>query len=296
MIIVTPYLVRPVSGQIALPTDGYRAADRRRSACSRARPSRPGPPGRSLLRRPPPAIGGAARRRSAGVQAVIRRSIRKDADDALRRLANSAVASGGALPAAPQARPADRQARRRSGQRAGRHPLGLCVRPRAPDGTLRRRKQPSRRLVPRPRASATATSSTSTARLFRGARAQVAGIAGNYGMLVSPGAPVTAGAVAPGSVRVVVSRDGASVPDCPNWERPSQPNYNNRDAAQLRLRRELPTSPRWSPIPRTWSTAAKAAASVTPRPPARAINIYRTTPPTGTSGLKDVNTKSGGSK
>ena len=25
MIIVTPYLVRPVSGQMALPTDGYRA-------------------------------------------------------------------------------------------------------------------------------------------------------------------------------------------------------------------------------------------------------------------------------
>ena len=25
MIIVTPYLVRPVSGQLALPTDGYRA-------------------------------------------------------------------------------------------------------------------------------------------------------------------------------------------------------------------------------------------------------------------------------
>ena len=27
MIIVTPYLVRPVSGQLATPTDGYRAPD-----------------------------------------------------------------------------------------------------------------------------------------------------------------------------------------------------------------------------------------------------------------------------
>ena len=39
VIIVTPYLVRPVSGQLALPTDGYRApTDAQRS--SRARPSR----------------------------------------------------------------------------------------------------------------------------------------------------------------------------------------------------------------------------------------------------------------
>src|SRR5690348_12555541 len=34
-----------------------------------------------------------------------------------------------------------------------------------------------------------------------GARGQVAAIAGRYGMLVSPGAPVTAGQVQPGSVR-----------------------------------------------------------------------------------------------
>ena len=60
------------------------------------------------------------------------------------------------------------------------------------------------------------------------ARAQVADIAGSYGMLVSQGAPVTAGAVGPGNIRVVVSRNVASVPDCPNWERKSQPNYNNR--------------------------------------------------------------------
>ena len=32
VIIVTPYLVRPVSGQIALPTDGYRMPERRDAA------------------------------------------------------------------------------------------------------------------------------------------------------------------------------------------------------------------------------------------------------------------------
>ena len=38
------------------------------------------------------------------------------------------------------------------------------------------------------------------------ARAQVAAIAGRYGMIVTPGAPVTAGAVQTSSVRVVVAR------------------------------------------------------------------------------------------
>ena len=77
VIIVTPYLVRPVSGQLALPTDGYRApSDAQR--VSRARPSRAvgAAPGRRSL--PAPSSRGAARRRP-GVQAVNRRFIRKDA-------------------------------------------------------------------------------------------------------------------------------------------------------------------------------------------------------------------------
>ena len=44
------------------------------------------------------------------------------------------------------------------------------------------------------------------------ARAQVSAIAGRYGMLVTAGAPVTAGVVQPGSVRVVVARRRATVP------------------------------------------------------------------------------------
>lgn len=61
-----------------------------------------------------------------------------------------------------------------------------------------------------------------------GARAEVARIAGQYGMLVQPGAPVTAGPVPAGNVRVVVARRRAEVPGCPNWNVPAQPNYNNR--------------------------------------------------------------------
>jgi pilus assembly protein CpaD len=45
----------------------------------------------------------------------------------------------------------------------------------------------------------------------------VARIAADYGLLLSDGAPVTAGTVQPGSVRIVVTRMDASVPGCPDW-------------------------------------------------------------------------------
>lgn len=51
-----------------------------------------------------------------------------------------------------------------------------------------------------------------------GARAGVASLVGEYGMLLQPGAaPVVQGAIAPGTIRVVVSRASASVPTCPDW-------------------------------------------------------------------------------
>jgi pilus assembly protein CpaD len=60
------------------------------------------------------------------------------------------------------------------------------------------------------------------------ARGQVAAVAGQYGLLVSDGAPVTPGVVTPGSVRVVVSRAEARLPGCPDWSRQSQPDFNNK--------------------------------------------------------------------
>ncbi len=48
-------------------------------------------------------------------------------------------------------------------------------------------------------------------------RDAIARVAGSYGLLLSDGAPVTAGRPQSGAVRVVVSRMTASVPDCPQW-------------------------------------------------------------------------------
>ncbi|MBB5687062.1 CpaD family pilus assembly protein [Sphingobium boeckii] len=56
-------------------------------------------------------------------------------------------------------------------------------------------------------------------------REDVASAAARYGLLTSETAPVTAGTVGDGMVRVVVSRMSASVPGCPDWSRPAQPEF-----------------------------------------------------------------------
>ena len=124
------------------------------------------------------------------------------------------------------------------------------------------------------------------------ARAQVASIAGRFGMLVTPGAPATAGMVQPGSVRVVVARRRAEVPGCPDWSRPASPDYSNRSmsnygcsvnsniAAMVANPEDLLHGREGVGTTDSWTAQ-------------RAIEMYRTTPPTGTKGLQDVTPKGG---
>jgi pilus assembly protein CpaD len=53
----------------------------------------------------------------------------------------------------------------------------------------------------------------------RAARREVADEASNYGLLLSPDVPVTGAPVAPGTVRIVLSRSSAVVPGCPDYTR-----------------------------------------------------------------------------
>ena len=59
------------------------------------------------------------------------------------------------------------------------------------------------------------------------AKQTVSDLAAKYGMLLSETAPVTSGAVVPGTVRVVVTRSTASVPNCPNWSKTTESNFNS---------------------------------------------------------------------
>jgi pilus assembly protein CpaD len=122
------------------------------------------------------------------------------------------------------------------------------------------------------------------------ARAQVAQVAGHYGMMVSDGAPVTTGAVAPGTVRVVVSRRRAEVPYCPNWSVPSQPNYDNRNMSNFGCAVNSNIAAMVA-NPEDLIHGREGVGTNDVDTAARAVLIYRTTPPTGTKGLQDISTK-----
>ena len=124
------------------------------------------------------------------------------------------------------------------------------------------------------------------------ARAQVAQVTGRYGLLVQAGAPVTAGGVQPGSVRVVVSRRRAVVPNCPNWSVPAQPNYENRSMSNFGCSVNANLAAMIAdPVDlihgREGTGVSDTAAAV------KALDLYRTAPPTGKKGLTDINTKKG---
>ncbi len=119
--------------------------------------------------------------------------------------------------------------------------------------------------------------------------ADVATVAAEYGLLLSAGAPVTAGPVQPGALRVVVSRSIAYVPDCPRGGKhgPSStsPNYgcsvNSNWAAMVA-----------NPSDLVLGQAGSGASDGTVG--AKAIKVYRETPPSGSKGLSS--TSSGGGK
>jgi pilus assembly protein CpaD len=66
-----------------------------------------------------------------------------------------------------------------------------------------------------------------------GARDAVAGEAARFGLLLADDRRMTGAAVASGTVRVVISRLKAGVPGCPDWSRPSQPDFNSNTSSNF---------------------------------------------------------------
>ena len=124
------------------------------------------------------------------------------------------------------------------------------------------------------------------------AHTQVASIAGRYGMMVSAGAPVTAGIVQQGSVRIVVARRRASVPGCPNWRQASQPDWNNKSMPNFGCGVNSNMAAMVAD-PEDLLHGREGASVTDTRTATRAVELYRSTPPTGSKGLQDVSPKGG---
>ena len=68
---------------------------------------------------------------------------------------------------------------------------------------------------------------------YRGARDDVARVVAGYGLLIEDGHLITGAPVAPGTVRVVVSRMRASVPGCPDWSRDASHEFDSNTSSNF---------------------------------------------------------------
>jgi pilus assembly protein CpaD len=123
-------------------------------------------------------------------------------------------------------------------------------------------------------------------------RAAVASVAGRYGLLVDATPPVTEGAIPPGMARVIVSRGNAGVPMCPDWRRPSQPEFDasttsNFGCAVNANFAAMVANPQDLIVGQT-GNSFRDSRSVT-----KAIKTYRELAPTGTQPLEKTSTKKG---
>ncbi|NNC72264.1 MAG: hypothetical protein HKN78_05230 [Sphingomonadaceae bacterium] len=124
-------------------------------------------------------------------------------------------------------------------------------------------------------------------------RAEIAEIAARHGLLLADRAPVTAGTIAQGQMRVVVSRMTAEVPNCPNWDRRSNGEFAGSSMSNYGC-----------------STNSNIAAMVAspgdlirgqagdgtgdPRTTSRAIGSYREATPTGANNQLEETETTGG--
>lgn len=124
------------------------------------------------------------------------------------------------------------------------------------------------------------------------ARDSVATIAAKYGLLLSNNAPITAGSVPAGSVRVIVSRAKATVPGCPDWSRQSEPNFGSHNASNYGCAingnlAAMVADPQDLVLGRGGDSASDASTS------GKAIKSYRERKPTGEGGLKNESSRTG---
>lgn len=120
------------------------------------------------------------------------------------------------------------------------------------------------------------------------ARDDVARVAARYGMLVNAGAPVTAGQLPDGTVRVIVSRNRASVPGCPNWSGVGDPNYQNRSSPNFGCAVNSNIAAMIAD-PQDLVYGREGSGVVDPRTVNKTVDAYRAAVPSGVTGQNKGN-------
>jgi pilus assembly protein CpaD len=124
------------------------------------------------------------------------------------------------------------------------------------------------------------------------ARDDVARIAGRYGLLLSDGAPVTNGALEPGTVRVVITRSRAFVPNCPDWSTHLADYGTNTTSSGFGCAVNGNLAAMVAD-PEHLIHGASSAGDTVIMSSTKAIETYREAKPTGAEGLPKVSTETG---
>lgn len=124
-------------------------------------------------------------------------------------------------------------------------------------------------------------------------RSAVEAVASRFGMLVGDTAPVTAGAVNAGTVRVIVTRSSAHVPGCPDWSAKSDTNLSNGASSNYGCATNANISAMVAD-PEHLIHGADSTGRTVVMSSTKAIDSYREAKPTGEKGLKEDSTQKGG--
>lgn len=122
-----------------------------------------------------------------------------------------------------------------------------------------------------------------------GARAEISTILGDYGMFLDPVSPVTAGEMAPGAIRVVVTRATASVPGCPDFSRDGHPNFDAHTSSDFGCAVNGSLAAMVA-NPDDLVRGQPGARTTDPAVSTKAIETLRKAPNTGAGGLKSEGT------
>ena len=120
-------------------------------------------------------------------------------------------------------------------------------------------------------------------------RRAVAALAGQYGLLLDETAPLTAGDLSQGSVRVVVSRMKASVPGCPDWSKKAEYEFNSNSMSNYGCSVNSNLAAMIAD-PRDLIEGRDVTRGTDASPSGKAIKGYREKPLTGLQGLKSETT------
>ena len=114
-------------------------------------------------------------------------------------------------------------------------------------------------------------------------RAEIAEQANRYGIILSDQAPVTVGQVAPGTVRVVVTRMSASVPNCPDYSRVYTPDWSQSTSSNYGCATNSNLAAMVAD-PADLVRGAGGSSLADPATGAKAVNAFRSAKPSGNGG------------